>query len=25
LKESVEILQKPFSLNTMIAKIQTRW
>jgi hypothetical protein len=25
LKESVEVLQKPFSLNTMIAKIQTRW
>jgi len=24
LKESVEILQKPFSLNTMICKIQTR-
>ncbi len=24
LKDSVEILQKPFSLNTMIAKIQTR-
>jgi len=24
LKESVEILQKPFSLNTMIAKIQIR-
>lgn len=24
LKESVEILQKPFSLNTMIAKIQTK-
>ena len=24
LKDSVEILQKPFSLNTMIAKIQTQ-
>ncbi len=24
LKDSVEILQKPFSLNTMIAKIQTK-
>ena len=24
LKDSVEVLQKPFSLNTMIAKIQTR-
>jgi len=24
LKESVEILQKPFSLNTMVSKIQTR-
>jgi len=25
LKDSVEVLQKPFSLNTMIAKIQTKW
>ncbi len=24
LKDSVEVLQKPFSLNTMIAKIQTK-